>query len=125
MTDKFLAASRKRSQAKAAVNRDNGVSFWRVPISSKRLINLEQTLNNDRESKKIFHLLLKYRVLYFVNISLDYLNKFYNANRVWEYEARRHSVGLRYRGQTVKNRLDAIGDSDRHSDDTPYRNISL
>lgn len=89
------------------------------------MVNLKHTLNNDRESRDVFYSLLEYRVLYFVDIPLDYLNKFYNADRVWEYEARRHGFGLRHCGKTVKDRRNVISDYDRHSVDITYCNVSL
>lgn len=100
-------------------------SLWRIPINPERLINLEKTLRNYRESKKILQLLLKHRVLYFNNIPLDYLDRFYNAKRVWEHETRRHGWRMRCLGQTAEKRVDAVGNSNRNSDVTIARDISV
>lgn len=77
-----------------ASNQQRIVSIWRIPINRERLIDFKRRLNDERDIYEIFELLIKYKVLYFVNITVDYLNKFHNANRIWNREIERYSSRL-------------------------------
>lgn len=70
----------------------NNYTIWEVPIEGIRLIDLSTcVLDENRLVENIVYLILKYKIVYFKHLPVDYHRIFENVVYAWESKIRDHA----------------------------------